>query len=153
MKITVTQLIDFINVAGPFLDPPKDDQGNQVRPTPVGKFAYAVRKAMKAGKTLYGEHAERNDDVDIEHCLEKEGKIVREPSGQLSYSKQGLRDRNKARKALLMREIDVPTFLAPVGSIPADLTEDEREAFEGFVIAKPAIPFEAYGEEKEAANG
>lgn len=144
MKITVTQLIEFLNVAGPWQEANKKAEG---------KFSYAMKKVVKAGQKLYGEHAERIDDVDIEHCLEKDGAILREANGQLAYSKQGLRDRNKARKSLLMREIDAPTFLAPVASIPADLSDDEREAFEGFVLAKPAIQFEAREEQEEAVNG
>lgn len=101
------------------------------------KLKYAInRTASRIQK-----HQERvNDaltDIEIDYCVtEKRGEqdvIVRDAQGNLQYTKDKIKERNKATRDYLSKEdIEIDPYFAT--SLPSDLNEFEIEAFSGFVI-------------------
>ena len=124
MQKTYREIIAFISVASSWLEHnPKES-----------KFRYAVKKVVKQCSTLKDRYFEQAEDLDIEHCVEKDGVISKDANGGINFSKDGLRNRNKARRALFETSVEVMPFLSK--DSPDDLTEAERDAFAGFVIAE-----------------
>lgn len=120
---TYRDLIAFLSAAQPWLAAHPEDR----------KFRYALRKVTKQAEKLWATYTEQTEDLDIEHCaVGKDGVILKDERGQFSFTKDGLRKRNAARKALFESAAGVVAFLAT--DVPADLSEAEREAFAGFVL-------------------
>jgi len=61
--------------------------------------------------------------------------ILKDQHGQIAFTKDGLRARNKARKALFDSEVTIEPYYAK--DVP-ELTDAEREAFIGFVLREDA---------------
>jgi hypothetical protein len=120
---TYRDLVAFLNAAQPWLLAHPEDR----------KFRYALKKVTKQGEKLWATYTEQAEDLDIEHCATgKDGVIVKDERGQVAFTKEGLRKRNAARKALFETDAGVVPFLA--AEVPPELTESEREAFAGFVL-------------------
>jgi hypothetical protein len=120
---TYRDLVAFLNAAQPWLVAHPEDR----------KFRYALRKMVKQAERLWASYTEQSEDLDIEHCaVDKDGVIRKDERGQVAFTKEGLRKRNAARKALFEADAGVVPFLAT--DVPAELTEAEREAFAGFVL-------------------
>lgn len=123
MAKTNRDLVAFLNAAQPWLVAHPEDR----------KFRYALKKVTKQAERLWATYTEQAEDLDIEHCATgKDGVILKDDRGQLSFTKEGLRKRNAARKTLFEADAGVVAFLA--AEVPAELTESEREAFAGFVL-------------------
>jgi hypothetical protein len=119
---TTRDVLAFLAAAQPWLE--KHPQES--------KFRYAVKKVVKACTVLKDHYFEAAEDLDIEHCLEKDGAIQKDARGALDFSKDGLRKRNAARRALFEAPVEVTPFLGR--EPPDDLTEAEKDAFAGFVL-------------------
>ncbi len=122
MQTTTRDLIAFLAAAQPWLEHHPQES----------KFRYAVKKVVKSCTVLKDKYFEAAEDLDIEHCLEKDGAIQKDARGTLDFSKDGLRKRNAARRALFEAVVEVTPFLGR--EPPDDLTEAERDAFAGFVL-------------------
>ena len=124
MQTTITEVITFLNASAAYQERHKLDES---------KVKYALRKVSKAGMKLHATHAEEVEDLRIEHCsTNKDGVILRGPTGQYEFTKDGARALNKAAKALTDKPVEIAPFVVDA---PADLTDDERDAFAGFVLA------------------
>ena len=121
---TFQDILVFFNAAGPWLEKHKADS----------KFAYAVKKVHKQCKARWDSYSEQVEDIDIEHCAvdEKTGVILKDERAGLQFTKEGIKKRNAARRALFLSDAGVTPFLGK--NPPADLTDAERDAFAGFVL-------------------
>lgn len=128
MKTSWKRCIEFSNMAQAYLARTKGET----------KLKYAInRTAARIQK-----HQERvNDalaDIEVDYCLtEKRGDndvIVRDAQGNLQYTRDKIKERNKATRDYLSKdEIEVEPYFAT--TLPTDLNEFEIEAFSGFVIS------------------
>ncbi len=58
--------------------------------------------------------------------------ILREESGALKYTREGLKTRNAARNALLDSDVEIEPHYC--NEIPETIRDEEREIMMGFVI-------------------
>lgn len=129
MKTTNEKLVTFANIAQAWLQAHSENT----------KFRYALKKVMQKAQPLLTAHNEQLEDLNIEHCAtDKDGVILREASGAHRFTKEGLKARNNAiREWFRETEIEVEVHLCD--DVP-ELTEAEREAFEGFVLKPEEAP-------------
>ena len=126
MKKTYQEIANFIGTAQAY-------QADEKR-TKETKFTYALRKVVKSCQKLWESYIEQREDIDVEHAATdpKTHVILRdEQGGGISYTKDGMRARQKALRELFQQEVTVTSF--GVATWPADLTDTERDAFEDFV--------------------
>lgn len=129
MNTTNQQVFRFRQAANAYLARTKD--------TPDSKFRYAVRKVRTRAQDLLDQVTEALEDLKIEHCAvethDPSGVIRKDARGELCFSKSDMNKFNAAVRALYKKSVTIEPHVVPV---PADLTEDEAEAFAGFVIAE-----------------
>lgn len=129
MTVTNQQVFRFRETANVYLERTKD--------TPDSKFRFAVRKVRSRAQDVLDAVREAIEDLKIEHCAtepnEPNGVIRKDVRGELCFNKSELNKFNVAVRALYKKEV---TIEPKIVSAPADLTEDEAEAFAGFVIAE-----------------
>jgi hypothetical protein len=107
------------------------------RNTDESKFRYAITRVLKRGSKLDSEYVEKAEDVNIDNCAtDKDGVILRDDKGGFRFTKDGEKARNKARLELFHSTVEIEPHYC--GEIPDSLTEEEREAFTGFVIEEQA---------------
>ncbi len=120
--MTYRRIMLFLNVANPYL------QAHQEQT----RFRYALRKVQKTCERLWETWTEAAEDIDIEHAATgKDDVILRDERGAIAFTKDGLRKRNAARRALFDSEVSVDAFMAK--DVPP-LTDVERDAFTGFIL-------------------
>lgn len=128
MKTSWNRCIEFSNMAQAYL---KRTEGQE------SKLSYAINRVLSRLQKEQAVVSEALSDIEIDYCLtEKRGDnevITRDAQGNLEYTKQGIKDRNKARRAYLNTEdVEIEPYFAT--SLPKGLNEFELEAFTGFVI-------------------
>lgn len=99
------------------------------------KFKYALTKVLRKIARVQEKWNEGIEEANIEHCAtDKEGVILRDEKGQYRYTKEELLQRNKRVNKLYdsVPEVEVKPHFAT--EIPDDLTDLDREVFEGFVL-------------------
>jgi hypothetical protein len=110
------------------------------------KFRYALRKVLKVAEKQWSVYTEQVEDLDIEHAATGDKDVIlKDQHGQIAFTKDGLRARNKARKALFDSEVQIAAYYAKDAP---ELTDAEREAFTGFVL-KDDAPADDVAESKE----
>jgi hypothetical protein len=126
VKTSWHRLVAFSQVASSYL---RQYPGNT-------KLSYALNKALAQINSLNNKVQQELIDIDIEYCAtQKRGEediILKDAQGNLEYSKDGMKSRNRARQALLDREIEFQEYFAT--KIPAAISDNELIAFEGLVI-------------------
>jgi hypothetical protein len=120
--VTNRDLVGFVNTAQFWLESKPADS----------KLQYAVRKVMKRVMPLIETYNERREDIAREHALEKDGALVLDGPGRLTYSKISAAARDAAWRALARVGVTVEPFLVPV---PPDFPRGLVEAWAGFVFA------------------
>jgi hypothetical protein len=101
------------------------------------KFRYAMRRMVKRVEAVWTVYTESVEELDIEHAATGERDVIlKDQHGQIAFTRDGLRARNKARKALFDSEVQVEPYYAK--DVPPELTDAEREAFTGFVLKDDA---------------
>lgn len=132
MKKTNLQIINFINFArtyGKF-----DKEGKPVANPSKSKFTYALERMEKKASKAHEAFAEKMSDLNIEHAAtDKDGTLLTDGNGTFRFTKDGLRARNTAHKALLVAEVEIEPYYATEPPKEA-LTEVEKEVCAGFVI-------------------
>jgi hypothetical protein len=125
---TYQDVFTFRQVASTWLSAHKDES----------KFAYALRKVVKQCQPLVVAYQEHLEDLDIEYCSTGDKDVIlTDDKGGMVYTKENLRKRNAARRALFMTLVEVTPYLA--ASVPEDLSEAEREVLAGFVLPEQTI--------------
>jgi hypothetical protein len=100
-----------------------------------GKFRYALKRVVKQVEKIWTAYQEAVEELDIEHAATGERDVIlKDQHGQIAFTKDGLRARNKARKALFDSDVTIEPYWAK--DVP-ELTDAEREAFTGFVLPEP----------------
>jgi hypothetical protein len=145
MKKTIQQISDFNKSTANYLALHQTEN----------KFTYALKKVAKkleaATKTILDDFNEKIADLNIELAsVDEKGNIVyevettTEANGSKKevktnipkFTPEKLREKNKRmsemNKSILAIEVEFENYIAT--EIPADLSEDEIEAFKGFVI-------------------
>lgn len=117
------QCFEFINAAKQWVSRHEEES----------KFKYALTKVSRKLGKAQEKWQELVEESNIEHCAtDKDGVILRDERGQYKYVKEELIKRNKRVNRLYDTEFDVePHF---VTEVPEDVTELEKEVFEGFVL-------------------
>lgn len=127
MKTSWKRCIEFSNVAQQYLVRTKDKET---------KLSYAINRVLSRIRKQQDTVNEAISDIEIDYCLtEKRGDldvITRDAQGNLQYTKENLKTRNKKTSEYLNADnIEVePHFV----SAPDDLTAVELEAFAAIVI-------------------
>lgn len=98
------------------------------------KFKYALTKVCRKINKLQERYREAVEEINIEHCAtEKDtGVILRDAQGQYQYVKEELLKRNREVSKLFHEEVTIEPHFAT--EVPNDLTDLEKEVFEGFVL-------------------
>ncbi len=132
MAKTYTEIIGFLNVGAAYLKAHEK--------TPDSKLKHALRKVIKLGTTRYEAYTEAVEDLRIEHCVvdPKNMAILHDERGAYIFTKESQRAFIKAERALRETAVEITPHIVP--DVPDDLTDDEREAFAGFVLAEPEEP-------------
>jgi hypothetical protein len=113
----------------------EDESRRAQQGSPKNKFEHAVGRALKGLRRAAEEHADSTVDINVEHAsLDKDGNLVMDGE-RFRYSRDGMKARLTALRALMDVEHEVEPYFAT--EVPEDLTEDERDAFTGFVL-RPA---------------
>ena len=107
------------------------------------RFAYAVRKVRGAAQGLWQNYIEQVEDIQVKHAEEAGGVLKRDDKGNLEYSKSAFLVRNRELRALSQTKVEIPAHFVKIESVPADLTADELDAFEGILIQVVNTPPEA----------
>lgn len=128
MKTSWNKCVEFSQMAQGYL---KRAEGRE------SKLVYALNRVLGRIQKQQTIVNEALSDIEIDHCLtEKRGEhevITRDSDGRLEYTREGIKERNRAqRKYLNKEEIEIDPHY--VTQPPDDLTEAEIETFVGFVL-------------------
>src|SRR5687767_8270722 len=128
MKTSWNKCIAFSNMAQAYL---KRTEGHE------SKLTYAINRVLSRIQQQQATVNEALSDIEIDYCLtEKRGEhevITRDARGNLEYTREGIKERNKATRAYLNADnIEIEPYIAT--SVPTDLNEFELAAYRGFVI-------------------
>lgn len=128
MKTSWKRCIEFSNMAQGHL------KRTENRDT---KLKYAINRTLSRIQKQQEPVTETLADIEVDYCVtEKHGEhevIVRDALGNLQYTKENIKARNKKTREFLNAEsIELDPYFAT--SLPSDLNEFEIEAFSGFVI-------------------
>ena len=126
MKTSWKRCLEFSNLAQAYAARTKDQNT---------KLYYALNRVLNRIAAKQAFVNERIGDIEIDHCVTNEvGVITRDDRGDLQYTKEGIRERIKARRQFMDAvEIEIDPYFAT--ALPDGLTELEIEAFAGFVIS------------------
>lgn len=97
------------------------------------KLVSNLKNVLKQAGKLFEEYKEKVEDLSIDHCLvdEKTKAILREANGAYKFEKEELKKFNTAVRELANSKVDIHIRITEGDW---DLTDDEKEAFNGIVI-------------------
>jgi hypothetical protein len=97
------------------------------------KIAYAIKR-VRDQITRYSEQLQTQMlDVEIDLCVVNEKDVItRDAAGNLQFTREGLKERNRRQRELLDQAIEIDPFY--VSAWPDDLTPAQLDAMAGFVI-------------------
>ncbi len=99
------------------------------------RFSYAIKKAIKKNEPVGESYTELTQDIQIDNALvdEKTKKILKDSKGNPEHTTEKLKEAKSKVKKLMAKEVEIVTpDVWP--DVPEDLTIDEIETLEGFVI-------------------
>jgi len=130
MKKTLRDVINFANSASRWTAMRDKDE-------PQTKLSYAVARMLKRCQKPIEDYNARNEDIRLNEALEDEKtKAVLMEGQQYKFSKQGLKKVVEEQRKLLDEEVEIEPYIAT--AVPANLSDDVRVSFEGFVITPGA---------------
>lgn len=137
-KKTHEEVFDFIKVAQRYLAEHKEQT----------KLRHALLRELKWALKVHKRYQRRVEDIQIEYCwTDERGVITTDARGELEFTREKIVERNKALRDLYDSAIEVETYFAT--EVPDTLTEEERDAFEGFVLRAEEEPAAAKETEAE----
>ncbi|MEK6879217.1 MAG: hypothetical protein AABY22_06385, partial [Nanoarchaeota archaeon] len=100
---------------------------------PVTKLVSNMKNIIKQGGKHFEEFKELSNDIQIDHCAvdEKTKVILREENGSYKFTKEGLKECNKAIKELVEKKVIIHVRITEG---EWELTDDEKEIFSGILI-------------------
>lgn len=136
-EITITnrQLVDFLNTANSWRERNADAREWE-------KFHWAIHRVSKATEELARDYNKGIENINIDHCMEEKGRVVRDPNGIGGYgwTKAGLRSRNAAVEEFMVKEVRITPYMAK--TVPPDLSPEEQRAFAGIIVPEFTDPEE-----------
>jgi hypothetical protein len=101
---------------------------------PNTKFYYAIKRVLKNLRRPMERHGEAVQDISVEHAATEEKTGVLLMDGErFRFTREGMRSRLTALRRLNDEaEYEVEPYFAT--EVPADLTEEEQQAFAGFIL-------------------
>lgn len=135
MKTSWQKIVKFSRAAQVFLAENETNKNT--------KTGYAIKRVMSQLERIQADHLQSRADISIDNAaVEANGVLLTEADGRFRFAPDKLKTRNKQWREL--EETDnhqiEPHFTTDV---PADLNEDMREAFAGFVIKPEEARLEA----------
>lgn len=113
----------------------KEEELKQIQEAePNTKLYYAIKRVLKGMRRPMEQHAEAIQDINVEHAAteEKTGALLMDGE-RFRFTRDGMKARLVAlRKLNEETEYEVEPYFAT--EIPKDLTEEELEAFSGFIL-------------------
>lgn len=136
MKTSFRNLVVFDQSAGGYLAKHKDET----------KLSYAINRILgeirTAAKKFNEDWQETLQDIQIDHCLtdppgEPNGKVLRDSEGRYVFTRESEKACKKAAreardKAMDKSDVEIAPYFATL--VPEDLSDEELEAFKGFVV-------------------
>lgn len=146
MKKTFKQIREFANYGGAVIER-----------HPGTKISYAIKKVLEKLSKIVNEYNDMVEDINIDHCFADDNGVIEydltknNAGGEIRhyrFTKEELKKKNKADRKLLDEWADKKFDVDPhyATKIPDNLTTDEKECFEGFVLRAdetPVVPLSA----------
>lgn len=137
MLVSFRQFTSFANAATRYLAQHRERDAQ--RPPQFTKLTYALTRVMVAWPKVSAQIQDKTTDLSIECCaIDKDGIILKDAQGKFEYTKAGLTSRNSKENAL-WDTVDIEVTPHLVAVAPETLTEDELEAFSGFVLTEDQV--------------
>jgi hypothetical protein len=104
------------------------------------KFKYGLEREMKLLKNVKENFEIEANDISIDNAAtDDKGVLLTDANGAFKFTKEGLKARNKQHRELLSKSVEIEPYY--VSEIPDELTDEQRQAFTGFVIREtPETP-------------
>lgn len=127
MKFSWNQCTQFAQMAQAYMERSKSRET---------KLTYAINRVITRIQKEQAKVTEALADIDINYCVTGENDvIVRDPQGNLQYTKDNLKKRNAEKTKYVESEnVEIDPYHAT--KLPDDLRVFEVEAFAGFVIPR-----------------
>lgn len=125
LKTTYEELFVFARAANAWL---LKDKAN-----PATKMGYAIHKMLIRAEQHQNRYNNALADLQADNCAtDDKGVMLRDARGGLEYTKDGFKKLTRDRQALYETSIEVEPYFATL--IPADLTDVEKDEFDGFIL-------------------
>ncbi len=122
MKKTNEEILEFLGGARQWLARNPEDS----------KLRYAVSRNVKIAEKVQKRVQKAIDRLNIEHAIEKDGKLLRNDRGEFEYSREEMLKRTDAIEELMQTEVDFDPYYPT--EITRELKEEEKDLLYGFVI-------------------
>ena len=133
-KFTWPQIVSFSRSAAAYLA--EDEKRKDT------KLGYAIKRVTQQLEKLQSEYLQQREDIQINNAAtDKDGVLLTETGGDLRYTPDGLKMRNKLWRELDEREIfEVEPYFTTEAP---ELSEEYQRAFSGFVVKPEESRLEA----------
>lgn len=107
------------------------------------KLGYAIKRLTSQLERIQADHFQSREDISIDNAsTDASGVLLTEVDGRLRFTQENLKTRNRQWRALEEKDnYQIEPYFST--DVPADLNEDLREAFAGFVIKPEEAKLEA----------
>lgn len=97
------------------------------------KFVLNLKNVIKQAAKHFADYSELHNDIHLEHCAtdEKTKVVLYTPTGGYQFTKEAIKKVNSEIKELANKTIEIH---ARITEGDWDLTDEEKEAFNGIVI-------------------
>lgn len=135
VSTTYESILAFMNMAEQWIKRTKAPTGESPART---KFHYAIRKMVRRSQQQIDLYNEAAADIRTANAAtyqdgDKKGVIIRGVNGSPEFTPElELKALQEIRKLYRTTHVMIDPFMAQ--DVPSDLTDDEREAFAGFVL-------------------
>jgi len=106
------------------------------------KLEYAIKR-VRSQITKHSEKLqEMMADIEIDLCVTDDKDVIqRDVQGNLRFTRENFKERNKRQRALLDEEFEIEPFF--VSKMPENLTPEQLMAFTGLILLEDQpMPFE-----------
>lgn len=123
MKTTLNKIEKFQNAAHTYFIRVKEDS----------QLKYAINKQKEFIDAIIKKTKSQVRDIEYSLCaVDKDKHIIRDEYGRLKFTRELQIELEKKINELMELDIEIDNYI--ISEIPNDLTEEEKQSFEGFVI-------------------
>lgn len=124
MKVNYEKLIEFLQVSARWIS----DKNNAKT-----KLGYAIERVRKNCKRHIDAYNEAVQDLQVDNAAtDDKGVLLTEENGAYKYTREGMKNLNKAIRELRKKDVEVEVYHA--SELPEELSDEMKEVFDGFVI-------------------